>query len=658
MKFSISSITFTNFRQYHGTHTLNFKFDDPKNVSILLGQNGAGKSNMLNALTWCFYGIEIHKDNDTKNKDGMPIINSKELSSLEINQSAYTEVVVHLMTDAGPWTIKRIIEGKKDVSGKINVESNGKLTIIHNIDGQDKIVEGKGTQQLINNLLPEALKSFFFIDGEQLRTFFETSTPQKIAKAIDIVSQLDLVFKAADNLEMYEKSLKRSVKVTTPNLKQISDDIDLLDDKKDGIKKNIVLQKDANEKDQNELIDVKNYLKSHSDLNVSSLEKDRQSIENDIKNLNRNISTREKDRNTYLVNIAPYIYLKNDIEETYNVISANIEKGLLPSKIKENFVRELLEKGRCICGNELIGEAKTELEGYSQKLSLSELSEVSIAGKTTILGILSDIEEFPTKIDVLRNEIDELKGQLEHKELAKKEISEKINDIDISEVKRKEERRDALINQIAKTDQRLIMYNSDLLICEKRLSLKNTELEKELAKDKKNILLRSKHSIVKEALNVFAETEEIIKTKIRKQVEQNTKSNFLTLIRKKAAFKDITIDKNYGVKVHHADGYNAINNLSAGEYLILGLSFMSALMTISGFKAPVIIDTPLGKIDDEHRDYITNELPKFLHDTQVILLVTPTEYDENVKSNLSKYLLEENFYQIRENQTKTESMVG
>lgn len=658
MKFSISSITFTNFRQYHGTHTLNFKFDDPKNVSILLGQNGAGKSNMLNALTWCFYGIEVHKDNDTKNEDGMPIINSKELSSLEINQSAYTEVIVHLMTDAGPWTIKRTIEGKKDVSGKINIESNGKLTIIHNIDGQDKIVEGKGTQQLINNLLPEALKSFFFIDGEQLRTFFETSTPQKIAQAIDIVSQLDLVFKAADHLEMYEKSLKRSVKVTTPNLKQISDDIDLLDNKKDGIKKNIVLQKDANEKDQNELIDVKNYLKSHSNLNVSNLEKERLSIENDIKNLSRNILTREKDRNTYLVNIAPYIYLKNDIEETYNVISANIEKGLLPSKIKENFVRELLENGRCICGNELVGEAKRELEEYSQKLSLSELSEVSIAGKTTILGILSDIEEFPTKIDALRNEIDELKDQLEHKELAKKEISDKIKDLDISEVKRKEERRDSLIKQISKTEQLMRLYDSDLLMYEKKITLKNTELEKELAKDKKNIAMRSKHSIVKEALNVFADTEEIIKTKIRKQVEQNTKSNFLTLIRKKAAFKDITIDKNYGVKVHHADGYNAINDLSAGEYLILGLSFMSALMTISGFKAPVIIDTPLGKIDDEHRDYITNELPKFLHDTQVILLVTPTEYDENVKSNLSKYLLEENFYKISENETKTGSMVG
>ena len=45
--------------------------------------------------------------------------------------------------------------------------------------------------------------------------------------------------------------------------------------------------------------------------------------------------------------------------------------------------------------------------------------------------------------------------------------------------------------------------------------------------------------------------------------------------------------------------------------MILGLSFMSALMTISGFHAPVIIDTPLAKIDDEHRGISPQSYPSF-----------------------------------------------
>lgn len=91
--------------------------------------------------------------------------------------------------------------------------------------------------------------------------------------------------------------------------------------------------------------------------------------------------------------------------------------------------------------------------------------------------------------------------------------------------------------------------------------------------------------------------------------------------------------------------------------MILGFSFMSALKTISGFKAPVIIDTPLAKIDDVHREKITSELPKYLRGTQLILLVQPTEYTEKVESNLSKYLLKSNIYEIRENATNDESEV-
>jgi DNA sulfur modification protein DndD len=76
---------------------------------------------------------------------------------------------------------------------------------------------------------------------------------------------------------------------------------------------------------------------------------------------------------------------------------------------------------------------------------------------------------------------------------------------------------------------------------------------------------------------------------------------------------------------------------------------MSALVSISGFQAPVIIDTPLGKLDPEHKDHITRMLPKFLAGTQLILLVTPTEYDSQVRENLAQFLIPSNFYRIDEN---------
>ena len=83
----------------------------------------------------------------------------------------------------------------------------------------------------------------------------------------------------------------------------------------------------------------------------------------------------------------------------------------MPPRIKETFIKELLEKGHCICGNELVGNAKKTLEEYSKKVTLSELSEISIVGKTTIEEIFSNIKEFPATIDALNDEIQEFKDQ-------------------------------------------------------------------------------------------------------------------------------------------------------------------------------------------------------------------------------------------------------
>jgi len=656
MKFSISSIEMTNFRQYSGKQTLDFLDDKSKNVIIILGKNGSGKSNILNALTWCLYGTEVHKEKDTKTSDSMPIVNTKVLGELGENERTFAEVCVYLKVGRDTWTIKRRIEGGKNNDGSLFFEQS-KLTVVHPIGGQDKIDTGEGTQLLINNLLPDALKNSFFIDGEQLREFFRISTPEKISKAIDTVSQLDLVYNSIKHLTQYEKVLRKNIKDVTPQLKEIQNRIQFIQDEDETRTAQIKIKREEKEKNEKDLIEVKEFLKTHNSSVIAALERERQLLEDAVKSFQALINKRQQERNSYLVDIAPFIYLKKELKQTYDFIEEKVEKGELPPRIKETFVKELLEKGICICGNKLEGEAKKELEEYSKKLSLSELSEISIIGKTTIDDIFNDIDQFPEKIDQFNAEIDDLKWELEKKERRIEEISSQIKDVQIDEIKRYENRREELIGLIEKSKQIIKLLDAELKTSADELEKLRKREESELSKDRKYASYKEKLALVKDALKVLQDTEVIIKNKIRNQVEEYTEKNFLTLIRKKSAFKDVSINENYEVRVEHAHGYNVINDLSAGEYLILGLSFMSSLMTISGFHAPVIIDTPLAKIDDEHREYITTELPKFLEGTQLILLVTPTEYDQRVKANIEKFIVPGNFFEIKEDETKTESMV-
>ena len=57
----IIEVTISNFRQYHGTSTVRLSTDPEKNITIIQGVNGSGKSNFMNAITWCLYNEEIFK---------------------------------------------------------------------------------------------------------------------------------------------------------------------------------------------------------------------------------------------------------------------------------------------------------------------------------------------------------------------------------------------------------------------------------------------------------------------------------------------------------------------------------------------------------------------------------------------------------------------
>jgi DNA sulfur modification protein DndD len=646
-----------NFRQYRGTHKIDLHSDPDKNVVVIKGKNGAGKSNLLNAITWCLYDLEAHKENDIHDEHGMPIINAAELESSVTGQPVTAEVIISLDSERGTWLIQRQIEGRKDDQGRLSIQPKSELTVIHPRGNQNIVEKGDDTQIYINNLLPEALRSFFFIDGEQLREFFRVSTPTKVAKAIDIVSQLALLYNAADHLTHYQNSVRKNLKNTTPKLKTLQQEIKSLQDRiletDEAIQKGNTKIKSYN----SELQDLQNYLKNYNVGQISHLQNERESVQEDITLYKKQIFNLESERNSYLVKIAPLIYLKETIKKAYDIMNEKVDKGELPSRIKETFVRELLDRGTCICGNDLTGDSRRTLEKYSERLTLSELSDITMMGRNEFDEVFGLIKDFPEKMDSFNQKIEELNQGLESKELRKVRIGEEIIENDAEEIRRKESLRSDLEKKIGGIERVIKISKSDLNTLRTNLDSKKKEEDRELSIDEKNKSLRPKLQLVDNALTVLADAEQIIKTKIMEQVESNTQTNFQTLIRKKSAFTKISIDENYSVTLQDTYGYNVINDLSAGEYLILGLSFMSALMSISGYHTPVIIDTPLGKIDDEHREYITTELPKLLKGTQLILLVTPTEYDEKVRNNLSQYLSEDNYYEICENVNNTESKV-
>jgi len=93
---------------------------------------------------------------------------------------------------------------------------------------------------------------------------------------------------------------------------------------------------------------------------------------------------------------------------------------------------------------------------------------------------------------------------------------------------------------------------------------------------------------------------------------------------KKDLVERIAIDENCDVKLLNADGMDLRGyDLSAGEKQIFTQALISAVSSVSGRGFPMVVDTPLGRLDIEHRKGVLNHLVQRKH--QVILLSTDTE---------------------------------
>lgn len=106
--------------------------------------------------------------------------------------------------------------------------------------------------------------------------------------------------------------------------------------------------------------------------------------------------------------------------------------------------------------------------------------------------------------------------------------------------------------------------------------------------------------------------------------------------------KRIEIDENCAVKLLNADEMDLRSyDLSAGEKQIFTQALISAVSSISNRAFPMIVDTPLGRLDIEHRKGVLKHLMQRNH--QVILLSTNTEvvneYLQLISNNVQKKYL-------------------
>jgi len=637
----IESIKLINFRQYRNVE-ISFSISKEKSFNIIQGITGAGKTNLLNAITWCLYGKEKHL---TEKYKGYPILNNLTENKMRINEKSYVGVEIRYQDEYGKrGIIKRAKAFKKNDDGKLievinsNCNStNGTILTMVTTVNNDYDISSTYPEILINQIIPESIERYFFFDGERLNDYFAENSGDKIREAVYKLSQIGLITNSLEHLIKKKNNLLKDEKLITPGVEIIREELENLQNMLD--EKNGLLE-DFREQKNKAIKIIREYSEKlrHCQIDdIKTIQGKREELIQQIEDCQKELREIKKSELDYVVGVAPMVYAYRAIGTTKDKLDKLQLAGEIPPNYKKEFIQKLLDSGKCICAIDI---SENNIHRENVKKLLEECDDITnnsaelIENRMILKNILTEIEQFPTNYKKYVSQIRNIEDKIRDNNIELKKINEKLENVDINEINDWNSKiiqytklRDQQIGNIAITDEEIKKIN-------KNIKDLNFKLQKELNKEEKYAILQKKLLFCDESIKILEKIKNEIVDEIRKEIERETEKQFLELIWKKNTYSKVKIGEDYEISLLDNNNIESIGTLSAGETQILAFAFIGALNAVSGFHVPIIIDTPLGRISLVPRLNIVSNLHRFLSQKQIILLFTDEEYSESVREKL------------------------
>lgn len=631
-RLEIIELRLENYRQYKGENTIDLQTEGEKNINVIEGQNGAGKSNILNAITLCLYGKETHlEEQEDSGLESYPYVNRKSLAEIDENGTAEGEIELILGDDEPQYIFRRIFKTVKLPGGGYSSQY-GDLELKEK-SGQDwKSVDQVHTR--LNQILPVHVHEYFLFDGERLDEFFGEGYQERVKDGLLDVSHIELLENSIDHLGTIEKETERDLDDVGGEAEQKRKEYENAQKKQEDLEKDLEQTKTDIEDTRNRIKEIDKKLQDSSDPDVREKQQRREHLTERLEEKRDDIKRLYGEASSNLVEAGPPLYAGKSLDYTLSELKELSEKGELPPKIQDTFVNELLQKGQCICGEELTEDHRDHLQ--SLRRDMSSVAEENLEGKIIIPNIQEEaLEEVETLVEKRR--------QLAAAEKKENQINKELNDIseelqaydipDNVDVQELENQRKEYENQLSDLTEKKGRLEAEIEQAKEQVEKKKKAFNKAASKREENSELLKRIEFLETSRDELASVKEEILASVRSEIEERMNEYFNEIIWKKEQYS-VTLEDDYQVKVRGPREDNKIGSLSAGERQVLAFSFLAALTRVSGFNAPLVIDTPLGRISSTPKKRLARNLPEYVENTQVTFLMTDEEYTDDVRVNM------------------------
>lgn len=669
----INKIKFQNFRIYKGENEISLSPNKAKNINIIAGKNGFGKTTFLTSLIWVFYGkmmaeVEDKYKKDIKNAGGyekfiQSLINRDVKSDFEngITSSAVFSIEIELKDILIPSIPCKSVVIKRAYDLKSDSED---LTI--KIDGiENELTKEVGLEVFINDfILPREIAKFFFFDAEKIVSLAEAKSKSELKNLSKAYSEVLGIKKYEDlkkNLETLLTKLRRNgaTQLEQTKLFELTDSeteltelIELNLEKQANIDRDLANQRAISDSLQEKLIREGNGI-TLEELQKMKLERESLKVE----------SAEIKNKLKKLMDIAPLVIagkkltqLRDQLLFEQESASKSIDHSVLTKELNA-FSAALLKNIEAL-GLDSTSQSKV-LEALNKTVAEKEVKPNN-ANTGEILLDYTD-EQFRNFEAIFNN----IKGAFSSQFNAVVQ-EEKNNRMYLSKVynqiKQAEARKDNPLAQKLRQDKKeaedkitVLTLNKGKLIEE--LDNYNTQLntvKKVLSEYEKNFKLvetdRKKYEVTEKLL---AKINTIIQ-KIKEDKKYSLQKSIMLGLKKIMHKNDFI----HNIRVNVIDDVMDIDlldkndqiidkdSLSKGEQQLYATALLKALVDESGIKFPVFIDSPLQKFDKYHSKNIIKEFYPAISE-QVVLFpllekeLSELEYDY-LKPNVNKVFVIEN----------------
>lgn len=646
----LKQLILTNYGVYSGRQTFDFRPEPGKSIVIVGGKNGAGKTTLLDAIRLCLYGRLALEQNILPNKATYHAYLRNRIHHIPNALLPITRASVELEFEYAQAGVKRTYRVKRE--WEIQDAKNLKEWLHIYENGLELDVDAGQWQDFLKDLVPPGLSQLFFFDGEKIQSL--ASDDQKnpaLSKAIKSLLGINIIEQLHTDLAIYRRRQQKNSRRTAAEhqIEQLEDELATL---------NFALEKI--EKEQNDL--AKKQTAIQQDIEIQEAE---------VARLGGGFAKQREDLKVL------QFQLEAKIEQTEQLIR-ELCAGLLPFSIAAEFTeatrKRLLaeadyrqwEASKAFIEDQFDSvEAELTDSAFWKNTPAENSPELQNTVGTKVKSLLQKLiappDEFsnfqllhqvsePEQQQLLRwideslletpKQLQSMSKQLVNMKSERRNVIESLRRVPSDEVLA------PLVKKLNELNQQMGALNAqenELAQKHRQTVVRRDELQRQLHRMRE---VYSQNATLSERIKLILDVDLVLDdfsarlTELRvRQLGENFTRNFNLLTRKEQLIKEVAIDENdFSISLIREDGnVTPKNDLSAGEKQIYAIAMLWALRQVSGRPLPVIIDTPLGRLDSSHRkNLIEKYFPHASH--QVILFSTDTEVDIDLYAALQPYI--------------------